>query len=142
VPYKGIAEAYPAVISGDVNWVLGFPISALPLVKAGRLKGIAVTSRTRSKLLPDLPTVAESGVPGYDVRGWFGMFAPAGMSRDLVMKLNMEAKRALQAPEVVRRIMADGAEVIANSPEEFAAEVRAENTKWRELVKRAGIRIE
>jgi tripartite-type tricarboxylate transporter receptor subunit TctC len=141
VPYKGIAEAYPAVISGDVNWVLGFPISALPLVKAGRLKGIAVTSGTRSKLLPDLPTVAESGVPGYDVRGWFGMFAPAGMPRDLLTKLNAEAKRALQAPEVVRRIMADGAEVIANSPEEFATEVRAENAKWRDLVKRAGLKL-
>jgi tripartite-type tricarboxylate transporter receptor subunit TctC len=141
VPYKGIAEAYPAVISGDVNWVLGFPISALPLVKAGRLKAIAVTSGTRSKLLPDLPTVAESGLPGYDVRGWFGMFAPAGLSRELVTKLNAEAKRALQAPEVTRRIMSDGAEVIASSPEEFAAEVRAENAKWRDLVKRVGIKF-
>jgi tripartite-type tricarboxylate transporter receptor subunit TctC len=141
VPYKGVAEAYPAVISGDVNWVLGFPISALPMVKAGRLKAIAVTSGTRSKLLPDIPTVAESGLPGYDVRGWFGMFAPAGVPRELVTKLNAEARRALQAPEVVRRIMADGAEVIANSPEEFAAEVRAENAKWHDLVKRAGIKF-
>lgn len=141
VPYKGIAEAYPAVISGDVNWVLGFPISALPLVKAGRLKAIAVTSGTRSKLLPELPTIAESGLPGYDVRGWFGMFAPAGTSRDLVTRLNAEAKRALQAPEVMRRIMADGAEVIANSPEEFATQVRAENAKWHDLVKRAGLKF-
>jgi tripartite-type tricarboxylate transporter receptor subunit TctC len=141
VPYKGIAEAYPAVISGDVNWVLGFPISALPLVKAGRLKAIAVTSGTRSKLLPELPTIGESGLPGYDVRGWFGMFAPAGMPRDLLMKLNAEAKRALQAPEVVRRIMSDGAEVIASSPEEFATEVRAENAKWLDLVKRAGLKL-
>ena len=141
VPYKGIAEAYPAVISGDVNWVLGFPISALPLVKAGRLKAIAVTSGTRSRLLPELPTIAESGLPDYDVRGWFGMFAPAGIPRDLVTRLNAEAKRALQAPEVMRRIMADGAEVIANSPEEFATEVRAENTKWRDLVKRAGLKF-
>jgi tripartite-type tricarboxylate transporter receptor subunit TctC len=140
VPYKGVADAYPAVISGDVNWVLGFPISALPLVKAGRLKAIAVTSGTRSRLLPELPTIAESGVPGYDVRGWFGMFAPTGVPGEIIAKLNAEARRALQAPEVMRRITADGAEVVANSPQEFAAEVRAEYVKWRDLVKRAGLK--
>jgi tripartite-type tricarboxylate transporter receptor subunit TctC len=139
VPYKGVAEAYPAVIAGDVNWVLGFPISAVPLVKAGRLKALAVTSAKRSKLLPDLPTVAESGVPGYDVQGWFGMFAPAGTPGEIVAKLNAEARRAMQAPEVVKRITADGAEIVANSPEAFAAQVRAEWTKWRDLVKRPGI---
>ena len=139
VPYKGVAEAYPAVMSGDVNWVLGFPISALPLVKAGRLKALAVTSAKRSKLLPDLPTVAESGVPGYDVQGWFGMFAPARTPGDIVARLNAEARRAMQAPEVVKRINADGAEVVANTPDEFAAQVRAEWTKWRDLVKRPGI---
>ncbi len=139
VPYKGVAEAYPAVISGDVNWVLGFPISALPLVRAGRLKALAVTSAERSKLLPDLPTVAESGVPGYDVQAWFGMFAPARTPGDIVAKLNAEARRAMQAPEVVKRITADGAEVVANAPHEFAASVRAEWTKWRDLVKRPGM---
>ena len=118
-------------MSGDVNWVLGFPISALPLVRAGRVKALAVTSGTRSKLLPELPTVAESGVPGYDVRGWFGMFAPARVPAGIVAKLYAEAKRAMQAPEVVRRITLDGAEVVANSPEAFAADVRAEYAKWR-----------
>jgi tripartite-type tricarboxylate transporter receptor subunit TctC len=141
VPYKGVADAYPAVVSGDVNWMLGFPISALPLVKAGRLKAIAITSGTRSKLLPDVPTAAESGVPGYDVRGWFGMFAPARTPPDLVGKLNAEAKRAMQAPEIVRRITLDGAEVVANSPQEFAAEVKAEYGKWQQLVKRPGMKF-
>jgi tripartite-type tricarboxylate transporter receptor subunit TctC len=140
VPYKGVGDAYPAVVSGDVNWILGFPISALPLVKAGRLKALAVTSGTRSKLLPDLPSVAES-VPGYDVRGWFGMFAPARVPPEVVSKLNAEAKRALQAPDVVRRINAEGAEVIANSPQDFAAEVKAEYAKWRDLVKRPGMKF-
>jgi tripartite-type tricarboxylate transporter receptor subunit TctC len=140
VPYKGVADAYPAVVSGDVNWVLGFPISALPLVKAGRLKAIAVTSGKRSKLLPDMPTVAENGVPGYDVRGWFGMFAPARTPADVVSKLNAEARRAMQAPDVVKRITAEGAEVVANSPSDFAAEVKAEFAKWRELVKRSGVK--
>jgi tripartite-type tricarboxylate transporter receptor subunit TctC len=141
VPYKGVAEAYPAVMAGDVNWVLGFPISALPLVKSGRLKALAVTSAKRSKLLPDLPTVAESGVPGYDVQGWFGMFAPARTPGDVVAKLNAEARRAMQTPDVVKRITADGAEVVANSPDEFAAQVRAEWSKWRDLVKRAGMKF-
>jgi tripartite-type tricarboxylate transporter receptor subunit TctC len=141
VPFKGVALAYPAVASGDVNWVLGFPTSALPLVRAGRLKAIAVTGATRSKLLPDLPTIAESGVPGYDVRGWFGMFAPARLPADLVARLHAEVKRGMQTPEVVQRITREGAEVIANTPREFAAEVKAEYAKWRELVKRPGMKF-
>lgn len=141
VPYKGVADAYPAVASGDVNWMLGFPISALPLVKAGRLKALAVTSGTRSKLLPELPTVAESGVPGYDVRGWFGMFAPARVSPQIVGRLNAEAKRAMQAPEVLRRINLEGADVVVNSPDAFAAEVKAEYAKWLDLVKRPGMKF-
>jgi tripartite-type tricarboxylate transporter receptor subunit TctC len=141
VPYKGVADGYPAVVAGDVNWMLGFPISALPLVKAGRLKAIAVTSGKRSKLIPDMPTVAESGVPGYDMSGWFGMFAPARVAADVVAKLNAEAKRAMQAPEVMRRINLDGAEVVANSPEAFAVDVKAEHAKWLELVKRPGMKL-
>jgi tripartite-type tricarboxylate transporter receptor subunit TctC len=128
-------------VSGDVNWILGFPTSALPLVKAGRLKAIAVTSATRSKLLPDFPTVAESGLPGYDLRAWFGMFAPARLPADLLGKLNAEAKRAMQAPEIVKRMNLEGAEVVGNSPQDFSAEVRAEYAKWRDLVKKAGIKL-
>jgi tripartite-type tricarboxylate transporter receptor subunit TctC len=142
VPFKGVAPAYPAVASGDVNWVLGFPTSALPLVKAGRLRAIAVTSDTRSKLLPELPTIAESGVPGYDVRGWFGMFAPAKTSPHIIARLHAEAKRGMHAPEVVARTNQQGAEVIANSPREFAAEVKAEYAKWRDLVKRPGMKLD
>lgn len=141
VPFKGVAEAYPAVMSGDVNWMIGFPISAAPLVKAGRLKGIAVTSGARSRLLPELPTVAESGLPGYDVRGWFGMLAPARVPAEIIGKLNAEARRAFEAPEVVQRVNREGAEVVASSPEAFAREVRTEYAKWRELVKRQGLQL-
>ena len=142
VPYKGVGDAYPAVVAGDVNWILGFPISAIPLVKAGRLKALAVTSSTRSKLLPDMPTIAESGVvPGYDLRGWFGMFAPAGTKAEIVAKLYAEAKRAMQAPEVVKRINAEGAEVVVNAPEDFAKDVRAEYARWQQLVKRPGMKF-
>ncbi len=141
VPYKGVADAYPAVASGDVNWILGAPVSALPLVRAGRLKAIAVTGGTRSKLLPELPTIAESGVPGYDVRGWFGMFAPAGTPPEIIAKLNAEAKRAFQTPEVARRMTIEGTDVVVNSPREFAAEVKAEFEKWHGLVKKTGVKF-
>jgi tripartite-type tricarboxylate transporter receptor subunit TctC len=141
VPYKGVADAYPAVVSGDVNWIVGAPVSALPLVRGGRLKALAVTSAARSKLLPDLPTVAESGVPGYDVRGWFGLFAPAATPSAIVVKLNAEAKRAFQTPEVARRMATEGTEIVLNSPQEFAVEVKAEFQKWQALVKKTGVKF-
>ena len=124
VPYKGVADAYPAVISGQVNWVLGNPISALPLIKAGRMKGIAVSGAARMKVLPELPTIAESGVPGYAVDAWFGLFAPARVPPRIVEKLYVEASRAVRAPELERRMQAEGADVVGNPPQEFAAQVR------------------
>jgi tripartite-type tricarboxylate transporter receptor subunit TctC len=140
VPYKGVADAYPAVASAQADWMVGSPISVLPFIKGGRLRGIAVTSAVRSKALPDLPTVAESGVPGYDVVAWFGMFAPAHVPMDIVNKLNAEAKRALQSPEVARRMEIEGTDVVGNSPQEFALEVKAEFAKWRDLVKKTGMK--
>ena len=140
VPYKGVADAYPAVAAGQADWMIGSPLSALPLIRAGRLKAIAVTSGVRAKALPELPTVAESGVPGYDVVAWFGMFAPAHTPPAVVEKLHGEAKRALQTPEVLRRMEIEGTDVVGNSPQQFAAEVKAEFAKWRELVKKTGMK--
>ena len=142
VPYKGVADAYPAVISGQVNWVLGNPISALPLIKAGRVKGIAVSGAARMKVLPELPTIAESGVPGYAVDAWFGLFAPARVPPRIVEKLYVEASRAVRAPELERRMQAEGADVVGNPPQEFAAQVRAEYEKWRSLVAKAGLKVQ
>jgi len=142
VPYKGVADAYPAVISGQVNWVLGNPISALPLMKAGRMKGIAVSGAARMKVLPELPTIAESGVPEYSVDAWFGLFAPARVPPRIVEKLYVEASRAVHAPELERRMQAEGADVVGNPPQEFAAQVRADYEKWRSLVARAGLKIQ
>lgn len=141
VPYKGVAEGYPAVVSGQVNWILGSPISALPLVKAGRLKGIAVTSAARNKALPDLPTIAESGVPGYEVDAWFGLFAPARVPALIIEKLHAEAVKAVRAPEIERRMEAEATDVVGNTPREFSAQVRAEYEKWRSLVTKAGLKI-
>jgi tripartite-type tricarboxylate transporter receptor subunit TctC len=103
VPYKGVAEAYPAVASGLVNWVLGNPLSAAPLMQAGRVKGIAVTGAARMRALPELPTVAESGVPGYSVEAWFALFAPARVPAAIVDRLQVEAAKAIHAPEIARR---------------------------------------
>ena len=141
VPYKGVADGYPAVISGEVKWMLGSPISALPLMKAGRLKGIAVTSATRSKALPDLPTIAESGVPGYDVTAWFGLFAPANIPRNLAGTLQAEARKALLDPAIVRRMEAEATEAVGNTPQQFAQEVKKEFEKWKTLVQRAGLKL-
>jgi tripartite-type tricarboxylate transporter receptor subunit TctC len=121
--------------------MVGAPVSALPLVRAGRLKAIAVTSSKRSQLLPDLPSAAESGLPGYDVVGWFGMFAPARTPADIVNRLNAEAKRAFQTPEVARRMKAEATDIVVNSPEQFAGEVKAEYEKWRGLVRKTGVKF-
>ena len=142
VPYKGVADGYPAVISGEVSWMLGSPISALPLMKAGRLRGIAVTSAARSKALPDLPTIAESGVPGYDVTAWFALFAPTRIPPDIVAKLHAEARNALLEPNVLRRMASEATDVVVNAPAEFAPEVRKEYDTWRRLVQQAGLKAQ
>jgi tripartite-type tricarboxylate transporter receptor subunit TctC len=142
VPYKGVADAYPAVVSGQVNWVLGNPISALPLMKAGRMKGLAVTGVARMKVLPDLPTVAESGVPGYSVDAWFGLFAPARVPAPIIERLHAEAVKAVRAPEIERRMEAEATDVVGNTPREFSAQVRAEYEKWRSLVTKAGLKVQ
>ncbi len=141
VPFKGVADAYPAVAAGQVDWVIGNPVSVLPYIKSGRLKGIAVTSATRLSALPDIPTVAESGVPGYEVVGWYGMFAPVRIAPAIVAQLNSEAKKKLQSPEIARRMEVEVSEAVGNSPQQFAAEVKAELEKWRELVSKRGIKF-
>jgi tripartite-type tricarboxylate transporter receptor subunit TctC len=139
VPYKGVTDVYPVVASGQISWVYGSPISALPLIKAGRLKGLAVTSASRARTLPDLPTVAESGVPGYEVIAWYGMLAPAKTPMAIVDKLQAEARRALQNPDVVRRMEVEGTDIVGNTPQLFSSEVKAEFEKWRAMVKKTGL---
>jgi tripartite-type tricarboxylate transporter receptor subunit TctC len=140
VPYKGVNDAYPAVANGDVNWILGASISAMPLVKAGRLRALAVTSAKRAKALPDLPTIAESGVPGYDMVGWFGMFAPARTPKAIVGRLSAEANRGVHQPDFAARAEAQGTEVVGSSPGELAKLVKADLEKWRKVVANAGLR--
>lgn len=140
VHYKGVNDGYPAVANGDVHWMVGASISAMPLVKAGRVRALAVTSAKRAKALPDLPTIAESGVPGYDMTGWFGMFAPAGTPKAIVDTLSAEARRGLQQPDFAARAEAQGTEILGSSPDELAKVVKAELETWRKVVASAGLK--
>jgi tripartite-type tricarboxylate transporter receptor subunit TctC len=139
VPFKGVADAYPAVANGDVNWIIGAAISALPLVKAGRMRAIAITTPQRSRLLPDLPTVAET-VPGYEVVGWFGMFAPAGTPMALIERVSAETKRGLQRPDFARMVEAQGADIIGSTPAELASVVKNEVQIWQKVVKALNVK--
>ena len=138
VPYKGVVDAYPAVAAGEANWMIGASISALPLVRAGRLRALAVTTATRSTALPDLPTVAES-VPGFEFAGWFGMFAPAGTPMVLAQKLSAEAKRGMQSPAFLSHAQLDGTEVVGSAPAELSLLVKKELATWRSVVVKAGL---
>jgi tripartite-type tricarboxylate transporter receptor subunit TctC len=141
VPYKGVADGYPAVMSGEVNWMLGSPISAQPLMKAGRLKGIAVTGAKRLKALPDLPAIGET-VPGYEVSAWFGFFAPAKVPASIIRQLQQAAAEAVTEPALAKRLEAGGTETVGNPTAEFTQQVKAEYDKWRGLVKKAGMKLQ
>ena len=141
VPYKGVADGYPAVISGQVNWMLGSPISAQPLMKAGRLRGIAVTTEKRLKALPELPAIAET-VPGYEVSAWFGLFGPAKLPPAIVEKLYKEASKAVTEPTLAAKMEAGGTETVGNPTREFTQQTKAEYEKWRNLVKKANLKLE
>ena len=138
IPYKGAGQVVGDLVAGHIQLAsLGFP-SALQMVQAGRLRAIAVTGTTRSPQLPNVPTVSESGVPGYNVTSWYGVFAPAGTPGDIITRLNSETAAVLKSPEVTKRLVGLGADVAPTSPEEFGRIVRDEITKWAKVVKAAG----
>lgn len=137
VAYKGGAQAAIDVMSGNVQLIFD-PINGVsPNVKSGRLRGLAVTGLTRAKAFPEIPTVAESGVPGFEVTTWGGIIAPAGTPQAIVTRLNAEMQKAAKSSFVNERYAALGAEPLAGTPEQFAALVRKETAKWAEVVKRA-----
>jgi tripartite-type tricarboxylate transporter receptor subunit TctC len=139
VPYKGSGPALTDVVGGQVQLMFSNLTAALPQVKTGRIRALAVTGRTRTAAAPDLPTMIEAGVPGYSVTSWFGVLVPAATPRELVMKLNADLARTMSAPDVRDRLAADGAEPTTGTPEQFGAFLRAEITQWTKVVKDAGI---
>jgi len=142
VPFKGAAPASIAVISGEIDFTFGATIGLLENVRAGKLRAVAVTGLKRFSELPDVPSVAESGIPGYSATGWYGFYAPAGASPELVRRLYNEATKALGAADVKERLARSGNEYVMSPPEEFTGFIRAEITKWTKVVKEANIRIE
>ena len=142
VPYKGALAALADVISGREQLYIGAMVSTVPQVKSGRLRALAITGKKRSDVLPNLPTMAESGLPDYDVSAWYGLLAPAGTPRTIVDKVNREVGKALQAADIRQRLAAEGSEPVGSSPEEFQAFLKAETTKWAKAVKSAGAKVD
>ena len=139
VPYKGGGPAMIAVVSGEVPVTFGTAASVSPHTRSGRLRGLAVTGGRRSALLPELPAIAETGLPGYEMLNWLGMFAPAGTPRAVVEKLGSELVRIVRTPEVSGALQAAGAEPSPLSPDEFAAFVKSEVEKWAKVVAATGM---
>ena len=142
VPYKGAGPGVVDVVAGHVALMTPTIISALGYVRGGRLRALGVTSAKRAAGAPEIPTIAEAGVPGYEATQWFGVLAPAGTPRDIVNLIQSEIGRVLQQPDMKTRLSTDGAEPVGSTPDEFAAFIRIETVKWAKVVKDAGVRID
>jgi tripartite-type tricarboxylate transporter receptor subunit TctC len=138
VPYKGAGPVMPDLIGGHVPMFFSGMPPAMPHVKAGKLRGLAVTTTKRSPAAPDVPTMGESGVPGFDISNWFAYFVPSGTPGDVIARLNSEVNRGLMQPDVREKLANVGAEAVGTSPEELAKFVRAETEKFAQLVKLSG----
>jgi tripartite-type tricarboxylate transporter receptor subunit TctC len=141
VPYRGIPALLPDLLAGRVTMTLPNMSVVLPLVREGKLRALAAISPTRATAAPNLPTMVEQGLPGFDVPIWFGLMAPAGTSPSIIAKLHQETVRALTAKEALKRLGDAGMEVVANTPTEFAAVIRLELSRWAKLIKDAGITV-
>ncbi len=142
VPYKGASQAMTDLLGGQVQSFLSSVPSALAQIKGGRLRAIAVTSAKRAAELPEVPTIAESGYPGFEANTWYGLLAPAGTPAPVIAKLNTEVNRVLKMPEVRQRLAAEGGEVLGGSPQQFAALLRADHAKWGRVVKESGAKVD
>ena len=142
IPYKGGAPALADLIGGQIQFMCENIPGTLPFAKAGKLRALAVTDLRRSPLLPDLPTLDETGLKGYQIVGWNGVFMPAGTPQAIVNKLHAEVVKALALPDVRERLATMGADGVGNTPQQFAAFIKAEIPKWARVVKDAGIKVE
>ncbi|HEX2829787.1 MAG TPA: tripartite tricarboxylate transporter substrate binding protein [Burkholderiales bacterium] len=142
VPFKGAPQSVLAVMAGEVE--LAFPNlpPAIPQVRTGKLRGVAVTTSKRFGGLPAIPTIAESGVPGYEARAWFGLLAPAGTPRPIVTRLNAEVVKIVKSPDMRTRFLADGAEAIGSTPQEFTAVMKTDIAKWQSVIRASGAKAD
>jgi tripartite-type tricarboxylate transporter receptor subunit TctC len=142
IPYKGTGQTMIDAISGQIQGFFGNVLSVMPHVKSGRLRAIGVSSRERSSVFPGLPTIAESGVPGYDVTTWHGWLAPAGTPRAITNKLSAELARAVRAPDVAKTLAEDGGEPVGSTPDEFRRLIADEVPRWKKIIKDTNLKLE
>ena len=142
VPYKGMGPAVIDLLGGQIQAMFAGMLPIQSVLRAGRVRALAVTSAQRVSSLPDVPTIAETGVPGYDVATWYGVLAPAGTPKPIVDRLNREIVAILKTPEVRQKLQDDGAEVVAGTPAAFEKMMRAELEKWAKVVKATGARLD
>ena len=142
IPYKGSSPSISDLIGGRVMLSMDSLVQSFPHLKARRLKALAVLGPRRAALLPEVPTIAESGLPGYALTNWFGLLAPAATPKETVLKIHADVIRVLRDPEAKKRITELGADVVGNSPEDFGAAMRAESAQWAEIIKAANIHAE
>jgi tripartite-type tricarboxylate transporter receptor subunit TctC len=142
IPYKGSAPAVTDLLGGQVMLMFDNVPNVLPQVKAGKLRALAASGAKRTALAPDIPTVAEAGVPGYELTVWFGLVAPAGTPREVIQKLNAEVTKILAMPDVRERFLAQGVEPLGSTPEEFGAHIKSQMARWATVVHDAGVKAE
>jgi tripartite-type tricarboxylate transporter receptor subunit TctC len=140
VPYKGAAPAITDLVGGQIRMMFAPAVNALPLAASGKLRALAVTSAKRSRLAPDLPTIAESGLPGFEVTGWYGLAAPAATAAPAVARLNAETNRALASADTVEQLRQQGLEPVGDTPEQATAWIRSEVAQWTKVIRDAGIK--
>jgi tripartite-type tricarboxylate transporter receptor subunit TctC len=142
IPYKGLAPALADLLAGQVQLMFSSMVAIVPQIKAAKLRALAVTGKTRSALLPDVPTIAESGLPGYEAGSWYGLLAPAGTPREIVLKINAETVKALNQAAVREHLASEGAEPIGGTPEEFAAHIKTELARIGKVIRDGRIKME
>jgi len=142
VPYKGSNPAMIDLLAGRVSLMFDQIVTSLPLVRQGKLRALGVTTLKRSPVAPDIPTIAEAGLPGYEISTWHGLFAPAATPRDIVNRLSSETAKALQSKDISEKFLAQGADPVASSPEQFATFLKAEIAKWAKVIKESGAKLQ
>ena len=142
VPYRGAAPAVQDLIAGQIDGVVDNPPTVISHIQGGKLRPLAVAAKSRMKLLPDVPTAAEGGVANYEASSWFGIAAPAGTPAPIIERLHKEIVAAVRSPAMQERFAKTGAQLVGNSPQDFAAQIRAERARWGEIIKAAGIKAE
>ena len=142
IPYKGGAPATVDLLAGHVPIMFNSMLASMPHVKGGKLRALGITTLKRSGAVPEVPTIAEQGMPGFDVSGWYGVLAPAGLPADILARLNTEIGRGMRDAAVVKRLAGEGVDAVTSTPDEFAARVRSEIEKWGKVVRAAGMKAE